>query len=1003
MHCIEGDHFEVIMRHYSGWTLCRRPKGATGEGTPSKDVEGWLPDNCLSDHPRNLATKQQHLILSGLQRLVTDLSVVEVTLRRIQTEGAAEDDSLQSLHAKVCGLAEEYRQIVAVLQSNPQLLGQLEEQTESSGAAPEEAIPGLPSWVRVEKRCYYVSQTQKKLMRVIIKRVCEIRRQILVTFISDSNARKIVDFDAFDNMATCPLQPKGGRVKGRKRHAKNATESAQDELAQDLRCLMEALGPSHNLLEDVSENSENSDSESSYSEYTESTTSGGFDRHASARSGEQVSGSTSIGFGAAEGSGDGEDFRKLGTNGGYFTRETSSSGCSQAENFRRLEESLALVSVRVSTPGAMPHDIYRARIQDAALLVCSEDCHPYAVPEIHRLMEDGQQQVNVDQRALLYAQQAKEARKSDPLAQQMKNTFLPYLKEWLYLYLTSTRPRSSSSLVKTRGLVDKWRNAGYLSVEQLVPLLDLLDSKAPNLEDRPQQDSQSSQQSTVAEAAKTTGLIGGLLCQLQGAGSTKRPLEEPKEPEPEPSRRRVLPGAKVPTAGQEVQTPSVQSTGSIFPEIWRVLGDCRCLFRAVVRSRLLDPCNEIERSNRGEPLEQSHRVKEREAADELRMMLCKYFRGRKDDVALLLEDPTMKVDDYITRMEDWRTWGDEICLKFLPDVIKCPIQVYSWNSKQRSFFDAGMYIPKKKASQKNDCIVLFYNGKSHYDLVSTRWLMAREQALDNRREKAARQIQAAYRRFQRTVTFSGAHPKESPGDSRGSSKELSKPPVAPLSPQRQSGAVCMVQGVLRGYLAKAYLEALRVEAIEMTEVAVAARRHAAAVTIVSVVKRFQVQTDMLAWTAVCRSVQVWQGAFRTAQARSSLHARRLQVQEAQEASAVKIQTAQRAHSARRELARRKAKRDGLLLLSPGKHRAIRQMQRFGRRYLAWCTLNQAEAMRWASATHLQAHWRGHRCRQQTAEEMQKWRQTRHQVRKTCQLVLEVQLMQRDGHLGSLGT
>lgn len=396
-----------------------------------------------------------------------------------------------------------------------------------------------------------------------------------------------------------------------------------------------------------------------------------------------------------------------------------------------LRESLALVSVRVSTPGEMPHDVYRARIHDAAHLVCSEDCHPYAVPEIHRLMKDGQQQVNVDQRALLYvvdsvlkrAQQAKEARKSDPLAQQMKNTFLPYLKEWLYLYLTSKRPRSPSSLVKTRGLVDKWRNAGYLSVEQLVPLLDLLDTK-----DRPQEDSQSSQQSTVAEA-KTTFLTGGLLCQLEGAESTKRPLEEPKEPEPEPSRRRVLPGAKVPTAGQEVQTPSVQDTGSILPEIWRVLGDCRCLFRAVVRSRLLDPCNEIERSNRGEPLEQSHRVKEREAADKLRVILCKKFRDEKDDVALLLEDPTMKVDDYITRMEDWRTWGDEICLKFLPDVIQCPIQVYSWNSKQRSFFDAGMYIPKKKDSQKNDCIVLFYNGKSHYDLVSTRWLMAREQAL----------------------------------------------------------------------------------------------------------------------------------------------------------------------------------------------------------------------------------------------------------------------------------
>ena len=43
---------------------------------------------------------------------------------RIQTQGAAEDDSLSVLHAKVCSLAEEYRQIVAVLQANPQLLGE---------------------------------------------------------------------------------------------------------------------------------------------------------------------------------------------------------------------------------------------------------------------------------------------------------------------------------------------------------------------------------------------------------------------------------------------------------------------------------------------------------------------------------------------------------------------------------------------------------------------------------------------------------------------------------------------------------------------------------------------------------------------------------------------------------------------------------------------------------------------------------------------------------------
>lgn len=66
----------------------------------------------------------------------------------------------------------------------------------------------LPSWVRVSAHCYYVSKTQKKLMSVTVQRVCEVRRQILVTFDSDRNARKIVAFEAFQDMASCPLQPK---------------------------------------------------------------------------------------------------------------------------------------------------------------------------------------------------------------------------------------------------------------------------------------------------------------------------------------------------------------------------------------------------------------------------------------------------------------------------------------------------------------------------------------------------------------------------------------------------------------------------------------------------------------------------------------------------------------------------------------------------------------------------------------------------------------------------
>eukprot|EP00435_Cladocopium_sp_Y103_P014474 s1107_g3.t1 len=258
------------------------------EGTPSKDAEGWLPDNCLSDHPRNLATKQQRLIQSGLHRLAADLNEVERTLLRIQTEGAAEEDSLQALHAKVCGLAEEYRQIVAVLQANPQLLGQEEtpqEPTDSTEAVQDEAIAGLPPWVRVEAQCYYVSKTQKKLMslRGATAGVGDLQRRSKCT--EDRGFRGFWRHE------------KSHHKKGRKtRHAKNANANAEANLAEELRGLMQdwtaVLGPVDDLSAPLS-GSGSSDSDSSYeSDYTESTTSGGFEKRASGRSAEQVSGST---------------------------------------------------------------------------------------------------------------------------------------------------------------------------------------------------------------------------------------------------------------------------------------------------------------------------------------------------------------------------------------------------------------------------------------------------------------------------------------------------------------------------------------------------------------------------------------------------------------------------------------------------------------------------------------------------------------------------------------
>eukprot|EP00931_Biecheleriopsis_adriatica_P043064 TRINITY_DN2460_c0_g2_i3.p1 TRINITY_DN2460_c0_g2~~TRINITY_DN2460_c0_g2_i3.p1 ORF type:complete len:1982 (-),score=576.45 TRINITY_DN2460_c0_g2_i3:67-6012(-) len=292
MMCRMGEELQVVMRHYSGWTLCRR-EAPTGK-SPAPEVapeEGWLPDSCLSDHPRNLATKQQHLIQSALHRLATDATGVENTFFRLRTQGASdnEEDSLETLHAKVCALAEEYGSIVAAIQAQPMMLGQSPKQEKQSAGGPQKENQvdplslGLPEWVRVDSGCYYYSKSQQKLMSVTIVRVCEVRKQILVTFDADKNSRKIVNFAEFANLKTCPLQPKDARRRRRRKHKKGETsaaidadEAAQDELAEDLRGMMKDLGPEGNMASADS----GSDSDDSSSDVS-STSSAGLDQSTS--------------------------------------------------------------------------------------------------------------------------------------------------------------------------------------------------------------------------------------------------------------------------------------------------------------------------------------------------------------------------------------------------------------------------------------------------------------------------------------------------------------------------------------------------------------------------------------------------------------------------------------------------------------------------------------------------------------------------------------------------
>ncbi|CAE7786346.1 unnamed protein product [Symbiodinium necroappetens] len=1067
LRCLKGEELEVILRHYSGWTLCRKPPAEAAGGpelTPKGPTEeGWMPDNCLSDHPRNMPTKQQHLILAGLQRLSAELSQVEASLYRIQTEGAEEEDSLQTLHAKVCELVEEYRNIAAILQANPHLLCQ--EADVSSFVEPKNAN-GLPAWVRVEGRCYYVSKSQKKLMSVTIKRVkpsdagsagrnqvCDVRQQILVTFDSDRNARK-VEFAAFEDMASCPLQPK---EKSKRR--KSRVKKPHDELAEDLRDVIQDLGPPGAISAAASSDSE-SDSYSS-SDYTSSTASGSDRGVATGPEFHEGSGSsTSPCFGpeqaeareAAEKAKEAEACRK----GLCRSRPSVPEDGGEEELMNFPPERHKVDKGNVA---------YATRITDAAALACAADCVPGSAQVIDDMMS-GSTRTKLNARALIFVVDLilKRGMRQNPPPERnyavMAKVMVPHLSKWLRVLLLTKR--SPEQLEKTRKMISRWSDDGYLPMDGVLPLIELMDGGLPPVSE----DSQQSQQSLdFSQSQPLPWSSPQRKEELRPGAGPSAPVPDTKQPQPAPAapaapapppatqsreeppskrvkrlssselpsreaeaqqaqeltptRRLVLPSAQkdkkaapgrrslttaefigCPTTASAAQTakpaplatngansepsaekpqlqPVAEATGKneapaaqdqakdqelVRRKIsisWRVRGDCRCLFRAVMRAFSLDPLNRKQRDHLGEPIDEAERVREREYADKLRKRVCEEFLLRQDEVTPLLENVTFEA--YVQRMSEWQTWGDEICLKFLPDVVKRPLQVYSCNWEKQELFDAGLYIPSKKEYHGKECIVLLHNGKSHFDLVSTEWLLA------HARERAAAAIQAAYRHYRETTEVVA----------KALVSHLHSPPPAPPSAERLQSAATLVRSIVRRYQAKEQLATLELEQAEME------RQHqlqvAAAKTIQSVVRCFQLQQQLQDLVAMCRGSIAWQGACRRFSAQATLLSAWDEHQKRRSAAAVRLQAAQRSFRAQRELARRKAMRDGLLLLGPKEISCVRLFQRSGRRYLACLVVLEAERHRNACARRIQALWRGHRCREAVRETLDAWRKRRNLI------------------------
>eukprot|EP00435_Cladocopium_sp_Y103_P006652 s749_g2.t1 len=216
---------------------------------------------------------------------------------------------------------------------------------------------------------------------------------------------------------------------------------------------------------------------------------------------------------------------------------------------------------------------------------------------------------------------------------------------------------------------------------------------------------------------------------LAESAASSRGVKRPAESETDASekRSRTSDDSKAP-APTNVPRKIKWKGGSL--KVWPVLGDHRCLFRAVVRG-VFDRYNKVPRDDRGVPLDQFTAAMETRKADIVRKALCDYMQLNKARVEPCMEPPGSDATQYIQSMRDPTTWADQICTKFLPEVIKCPIHVQAWNHKKKCLYDVGVHLPSQGMDTKRGAVFLYYNGRAHYELVCLQHLLKKERALQN--------------------------------------------------------------------------------------------------------------------------------------------------------------------------------------------------------------------------------------------------------------------------------
>ncbi|EPS61751.1 hypothetical protein M569_13046, partial [Genlisea aurea] len=149
----------------------------------------------------------------------------------------------------------------------------------------------------------------------------------------------------------------------------------------------------------------------------------------------------------------------------------------------------------------------------------------------------------------------------------------------------------------------------------------------------------------------------------------------------------------------------------------KVIGDGRCLFRALVRGMAL---------NKGVALSARE---ETENADELRMavkeVICDNGQERahhQEALIAITVDESLK--RYCQRIGSPDFWGGEAELLVLSKLCRQPVIVYIPENEQGGGWGYGGFIPIqeygsefRKRSETSKPVRLLYSGKNHYDLL----------------------------------------------------------------------------------------------------------------------------------------------------------------------------------------------------------------------------------------------------------------------------------------------